>query len=237
MAFTSSSPIIIRGSGTNVQADAFHKVIRRMAQQDGRKAASTVAALTNNSGGTAAASISPATAFVGAAASGSNLADKTTSEAAFTTVLDALAELYSQANAMATAIGLPTITNSGGGVSPDKTIAAVTTSVTGATTGILVSNSNTFLSALNGSFYNLGVLVNKLCQATKNTTVGLTAYRSGALLTTVPAITISGGTAASPGVLKTEADAALLQFQTNVKTLGSKLISINTTTGLLVIAG
>jgi hypothetical protein len=236
MAFTKSSPTVIRKNGVQVQADAFHKVIRKLVQQDGRRIANGVSALTNNSGGTAS-SVAPAAAFVGGAASGSNLADKTTSEAAFNTVLDALGELFNQANAIATAIGITTVTNSAGGTSPDKTIGAITTTVTGATTGILVSNSNTFLTALNNAFYNCAALVNKVCLATGNSAVNFSAFKNYALLTTVPAITISGGTAATPGVLATEANAALLQFQTNVKTLAAALIAAQSTTSLLVIAG
>ena len=232
-----ATPIKLKKFGSAVQGESnFALVLRRLSQQSARTALASTSALTQNSGG-AAGSVAPAALVAGAAASGSNLADKTTSEAALNTVLDALKELYTKANAMATTLGLSTVTNNGGGAAADGTVGAITVAVTGATTGILVANTNTMITALNKSMYNLAILVRSLNRATHNPDPVIASFGAFASkLATIPAITIDGGTAASPGVTQAEIQAVLTQYRTNIKTLGDMLNTIINTQTALVLA-
>lgn len=229
----------VKRIGLASQPDTFEKAIRKLVQQRSRDAISGVTALTNSAGGTPGTVITRVADVVGAANSGSNLADKTTSEAAFTTVKDALLELYTKANALAAITGSDAVTYNGGGTSADGTVGAITVSVTGAATGILVANTNTFLDALNSSVYNCAVLCNRLARATGNTELtfsGFTGTNAESVLATVPAITIAGGTAASPGVTKAEADAALVAFRTNITSMAAFLNSLISTQTALIAA-
>jgi hypothetical protein len=232
-----ATPVKLKKFGSTRSGEHnFAYIFRKLAQQSARRAIASATALTQSSGGTAGI-VGPVALAVGGAADGSNLAGKATSEAAFTTVLDALGELYTKANALATTLSVPTVTNSGGGATPDGTVDALTVTVTGAATGILVADTNTFLTALNKSVYNLAIIVRNLCRATHNTEPTMASFGAFATrLTTIPAITISGGTAASPGVLKTEAEAALAKMRVNVKTLGDLLNTIIATQTALVVA-
>jgi hypothetical protein len=210
-------------------------ILRKLAQQDARRAISGVAALTQSSGGTAG-TILPVAATVGAAVSGTNLAGKASTEAALNTVLDAVGELYTKANAMATILAVPTVTNNAGGTAPDGTVGAITVATTGAATGVLVANTNVMIAALNKAMYNLAGLVKGLCRATHNTEPVINFGSTGVKATTIAAITIDGGTAATPAVTKVEADAALVVYRTNIKTLGDILNTIIATQTALVVA-
>lgn len=203
------------------------EVLLALAGQHCRALTGAVTPLTNNSGGTAGHIKKVATLATSANAS-TNLADVTTTEAALTTVHNAIRELYAKANATAAVLGVDQITYSGGGASPDGTIAAVTVSVTAASTGAQASVNTAVIDKFNNAFYNAAVLVNKL-----NAACGLpllTDEIKGTPATTIAAITVSAGTAASPGVTKVDMDAALSKFRDNVKTLASALITLNTAT-------
>ena len=226
----------VKRIGLASQPDAFDKAIRKLVQQRGRDSVKASTPLTNSAGGTPGTTITRVAAVVGAAASGSNLADKTTSEAAFTTVKDALRELYAQANTLAALTGSDLVTYNGGGASTDGTVGAITVSVTGASTGILVADTNTFLNSLNSSVYNCALFCNRLAKATGNTGLTLSGFTTESVLATVPAITISGGTAASPGVTKAEADAALTAFRTNITSLANFLNGLISTQTPLIVA-
>ncbi len=229
-------PIIVKPLGF-VGTKNIHEAFRALVQTEGRRRAATVSALTNNSGGTAGTLTKQSEALTQIANTGSNLADKTTTEAAWNTVLDAIGEIFSKANALATPLGVTTVTNNAGGTSPDSTIGAVTVSVTGAATGVLAANTNTVHTAFNNAIYRAAVLTNHLAAATGNSLIAIASdYKVTPLVSTVAAITVDGGTAASPGVLKADIDAALVVFRNNIKTIASKLITINTTTAPLVIA-
>lgn len=207
---------------------ALAEVLLAMAQWQGKNVVAATA-ITDNS--TGSASGARAVAAVAAAAantanSGSNLADKTTTEAAMGTVKDALATLYAKANTAATALGLGTITNSGGGTSGGNTMAAVTKSVTGAATGVPASAWNTFTAATANSFYQLGRLVNQLAAATGQSALDLSALKGTAVASTIAAISTATGTAADPGTTKARVDADLTVMANNAATIAARINAV-----------
>lgn len=219
-------------SGGHDQQEVLRKLAQTLAHKKLNDA--SVASLTDNSGGTAGTLSEISLGFTNVAASGSSLAGKATSEAAYTTALDALRELYTKANAAATSLGIANITYSGGGASTDGTIAAVTVSVTGAATGVVAASTNTFVEQLDTAFYNLGNLTNKLCEACGVT--GVTMGYTKDTATTIAAITISGGTAADPGITKVAVDASLVIARANVATIAAALNRCTATYNIKVLA-
>lgn len=171
---------------------------------------------------------------VGAAASGSNLADPTTTMAALVTVYSATLELYTKTSAALLKLGVTTaataITYSGGGTGPTNTMGAITKTVTGATTGAPVVAYNALVALVNTAHYNLALMIDKVATASGTTLVGGpsgiratwtdTAYAPGAVVAAFP---VTLGSAVSPGVLQTEAVATLTQFANNIATFGATL--------------
>lgn len=230
--------IKIQKDGSYINAMSHTEVIRGLAQMFARDSSKAVAnALVNNSGGTAG-EVAPAPVFVNVAADGSNLAPKAGTETNLNLVKDALLEIYTKANAYATAIGLPTVTYNGGGTTVDDEILAIGVSVTGATTGVQAAAMNTTAAALNNSIYNAAVLVNRVAEAVGLKPVKISGHFDGIEPeTSISAITVDGGTAASPGVTKAQVDAALVGYRNAVKALGDTLVAVDAEAGnLLVIA-
>lgn len=205
-------------------ADVLRSILRFQA-----KSAVAATGLTDSSTGAASGTnvvAAPSAAAVATAATGSNLADKTTTEAAMVTVQNSLATLYAKANAAATALGLPTVTYNGGGTSGGNTVAAQTKSVTGAATGVPAAAYNAFVAGANAGYYNLAVLVNRLAVAAGATSLNVDALKGAAVASTVAAIPVATGTAASPGVLKSVADADLNSYANNTATVAAAITAI-----------
>lgn len=208
----------------NAKAKTVESVVLELAKAHCRQVGATVASLTDNSAGTAGSSVvALSTNLTNTAAVGSNLASHTSVETAVGTVIDALNELAVKANAYATALGLSTVSYSGGGAAADGTIAAVTVASTAATTGGQAASVNTLFGALNNAFYNVSVVVNEIAKAQGLATLPVTAGTVGA----VAAITNSAGADASPGVTKTAVDAELVKAAANIATLAAKLNAFN----------
>lgn len=199
-------------------------VLRSVLQFQGRQVAQATA-LTDNSTGVAGA-----VALVGPvadeAASGTNLADKATTESALGSVRSALNTLFAKANTAAGKLGLAAVTYNGGGTNGGNTVAAVSKSVTGAATGAQAAEFNGVVADLNTGFYILGSLVNRLCVATGEAGVDMSAVKGLEYANTVAAIATATGTAASPGVTKAAADAALTTFANNVATVAVALNAV-----------
>lgn len=225
--------IKIHKQGMQEGAKDFNNTVRQLVRTVSRLHVADITKITNNSGGSGTA-IAQVADFVNVAASGSNLADKTTTEAAYTTVLDAIRELYTQANLVNTTLGINTVTYSGGGASVDGTIAAITVSVTGAATGVQATAMNTTKNALNNAIYQLTGLVNKAATSVGETKLAMDYALDTAA--TIAAITIAGGTAATPGVTKVAVDASLVTLRSSIFALATKLNAITNATAPRVIA-
>lgn len=222
-------------SGMATDGSPPHLLIRAQAQFQARTAllaATAVVSITDSTGGTADSAsngrrLFKPTAAVGATNTGSNLADKTTTEAALVAVTGGLREIATKANEMATRLGIANMTYNGGGAAPDDTMAAVSASVTGAATGALVANFNAILVAYGNAMLAVSHQVSKIARACGVTPVSTgTAgwvYDFNLATGTVAALSTDTGTAASPGVLKTEADAALGVLRNNLSTLAAVL--------------
>lgn len=200
------------------------EVLYALVQQNARGVVSGVADLTDSSGGAAGTVVVLSTSLANAANSGTNLAGKATTESAFTTVKDALREVYAKANEYATKLGITNVTYNGGGASTDGTIAAVTVSVTAAATGVVAASMNVNAAAFNEAFYNAAVLVNKVAKATGYAAVTVFADD---IRSTIASLAVDGGTAADPGVTKVAIDAELVKAQNNIATLAAKLNEVN----------
>lgn len=205
---------------------ATHDALVAMAQFQARYALDAVAPITNSIGGTPSATYAIAAVAADAvneAASGSDLADKTTTEAALGTVRDALNEVFAKYNSAAALVGFPSITNSSGGAAADGTAGAVTVSVTGAATGGQAADLNVALAAIANATYNAAAAVNKVAKAAGTPTLVVAPEAAGTALSTIPAYAITVGTAATPGVKKAVVDAKLVALRTNLTTLAATL--------------
>lgn len=179
-------------------------------------------ALTDNSTGSAAAKFTIPEKAVAIAASGSNLAQKAATETALGKVKNALATLYTRANAVATGLGLETSTYVGGGTDGAGTVAALDKSVTGATTGAALVEYEANRLAINGNLTTLKGFVDRLANAVGIKDLADKAGQTGAHV----AITGTVGTAAAPGVSKAKVDADLTAWANNVAILAAKLNAI-----------
>lgn len=207
---------------TVLNGEHLDNVLRSVLQFQGQQAAEATA-LTDSSTGTAGTLTNAATDVENEAASGSSLADKTTAEAALSDSADALATLFAKANTAATALGIATVTDNGGGSGGGDTLAAMATSVTGAATGVQATEWNAAVDAINNAYYVCGSLVNKLATATGTATMSLASIGGNTYGATVAALSTDGGTAADPGVSKADADAALAIFANNAATIAATL--------------
>lgn len=227
----------IKKDGTYVGANNHTEVIRELAAQRAHDLAATETALTNNAGGTAGSTVSKVSvALENEANASTNLASKTTTETALGTVKDGLLELATAANAIATAIGISTITYNGGGTAADGTIGAVTVATTAATTGAQATETNANLVLVNDAVYQVAVLTNKICAACGIDQLSLEADWNGDYDGTVAAITTTVGTAADPGVTKVAMDAVLVECRTNITSIAAKLIAAATAPKAKVLA-
>jgi hypothetical protein len=207
-------------------------VVEALVKAHAKNVVSGVTNLTNSSGGTPATGIVDlSVALVNVAASGSNLADTTTTAAALVTVQDALKEIGTKANEYATLLGITNLTYSGGGAAADGTVGAVTQTVTAAATGAQASNLNADTASINAATYKLAAFVNQLLRATGYTELTLT---TGHTVGTVGAITTATGTAASPGVTAVAVNAELVKAANNVATLATQLNKLNDGLGTAV---
>lgn len=226
------TPIKINAKDGTYTGTANHtKVIQHLAQQAAKQKieASGAAVLTDSSGGTNTGGlIKTVAAFVDAAASGSDLADQTTSNAVLTAVKDAVKEISTKANAYAGLLGTSTVTDSGGGTAADGTIGAIAATVTGAATGIKATETNIVRLALEDAFVELTSVVNKLAVAAGLYPVTLNFTPTASKNGTIGVITVATGTAATPGVKKSVFDAACVVYRDNVAVLAAKLNEIKT---------
>lgn len=207
-------------------------LIVALAQQLARIPASSVSALTDSSTGVASASraIVPVPAdLTNVPNASTNLASGSTSLAGLNAVKDALLELATKANAIATAIGADPLTYNGGGTAADGTVNAIGVT-TAATTGAKATESNTSISALNVALADVAHFVNRLARATGKSrlvidkTLAQSSVTNGTI--TVSALTLSTGTAADPGVTKAAFDAKLALYAANVATIAAKINDI-----------
>lgn len=237
------STISVAGS-VNREGTTMDTLLREMAQFQVRHAISgAFAAITDSSGGTASGTrtIAGVANVANSPNAATNLADKTTAEAALGTVINGVRELFDRANAiqanLVTGSGapIPAITYNGGGTAPNGTIEAVTVAVTAAATGIQATQTNAAIAALNSAFYVLGNLVNHLCVAAGRPVLVLGSNLSG-WSTTIAAIPTNLGTAADPGVTKAAFDAALAQYRANIATIAARLNDLRNTSQPPVVA-
>lgn len=230
---------ISKDGGVALDGSYHEKIIRALAQQNAQGAVATVAAMTDNGAGTSNGTIILSAPVTNVAATGSNLADKTTAEAAAATVSNALMELVAKANEYSAILGLGSITNNLGGAAADGTIAAITKTVTGAATGIQATQANTYIAAVNKALVSIKAKVNGLARAVGYADVE-TAVSAGAevptIITTLPALVVNAlGTAASPGVTKAAFDAVLTAQANSIKALSVRLDSLTAARAPLVL--
>lgn len=227
----------IRKDGTYTGANNHTEVLIALTQQGAKQKLEGVAALTDSSGGDAtptADAVQTVADFAGAAASGSNLAGKATTETALGKVKDAVTELATKTNAMLALLGLTQLTDNSGGTTADGTIAALDQTVTGASTGAVVATTNAIVAVINDAFNEIGLKVNVIATALGVTPVTIAsgfATKNG----TIAAISTSTGTAADPGVTKAEMDAALVKWADNVAYLAAKLNTYRTAAAVKVV--
>ncbi|QSY98648.1 hypothetical protein J2J97_31760 (plasmid) [Rhizobium bangladeshense] len=220
-----------KSTAGRVDGGSNQHLIVALAQQHARNAASGIAALTDNSSGVAAATrdvVAIAADLTDKAASGSDLASTATATTQLTAVKDAILELATKALAISTTIGFPTpITYNGGGTAADGTIDAIGTT-TGAATGAQASNVNATITALDNALFTVSRFTSQLATAVGKDTL-ITSKDLGTFSTTVAAITVGVGAAASPGVKKAELDAKLALFANNIATIAARLNALRGT--------
>jgi len=244
-----SGPISITPSGAlRRSGDTIDTVVRALAQGQAKllllSTVSGISVLTGTGGGVADVTSHVFKAAITAtlvAATGSNLADQATTDAALVTVRNAISEVLTKANTLAAKLGVLQITNSTGGTTTG-TIPTVTQTVTAAATGSAFASYILSMAALNTAIYNTTNLINALCVAVGAKPVALasgvgvvtgtgTVYPlwTDSILATIPATPVvttpASGTAS---VLATDAIAALVRMANNIATLASALSIIQT---------
>lgn len=202
------------GVGSHSQAD----INRAIAQTLARTACAGIGATTDSSTGVATGTKSVEFVFSNVAVDGSNLADKTTTEAALGKVKNAIAVAANRGNALSAILGTVALTdNSGGTVATAGTVAALDKTVTGATTGVQAADIAPEVAAINNALYNLVRQANQIARAVGAAPISITGTRT--VSGTLAAITIDGGTAAAPGVAKAAVDAALSSWANIIASL------------------
>ena len=190
------------------------------------KDAATATAITDSSTGSAdsgRALAATAAAAANTANASSNLADKTTTEAAMGTVKNSIATLTAKLNTALTVIGVANLTDNTGGSGGGNTLAAMTKSVTGASTGVPAAAWNTFVAAVLADQYNLAIACNRLCAATGQALLNVDALKGTAVATTFASISTATGTAVDPGTTKARVDADLTVFANNAATIAARI--------------
>lgn len=182
--------------------------------------AAAITPLTDNSAGGGSAFTIPAKASA-VAASGSNIATSASFNTAIGTVKDAIATLYAKANAINAALGLPSVTYNGGGTSGGNTVAAVTKTTTGGTTGVQLAEYEAIRLATNGQLTRLKGIVDTLARALGVSKIPDIAGQTGA----AGAIGTTSG-AAAPGISKAKADSDLAAWANNIAVVAAKLNAI-----------
>ena len=223
--------IKIQPNGAFTGAKSIAGVLRGIAQQYAASVmqAASVDDLTDNSGGTAGDTIALPGTLTATDADGSNLASKTTTQNAIDTVVDGLVELVAKANTIATAVGLDTVTDTSGGTAADGTIAAVTVATTGAATGAALAETEALRKQVNNYIATAVGMTNEICAS-----VGVSKLQLSGLgdhQSTVAAISVDVGTAATPGVSKADMDALLAVWRNHVASIAAKLTEANAVTG------
>lgn len=247
ITMVASAPIRLPLSAPQIQQDGQSEYAVHLALVRGltKSMLSTVTILGDSSAGVAQALnalVMPAIA-IGAAATGSNLADPTTTTAALVTVVNATSELFTKVLAASVKLGLPLITYSGGGTT-SGTIPAITKVVNGASAGVAVATYDALLLTLNTAHYTLATMIDRLAVAAGTPiltgVVGIRATWSDTPATTIAAFNTTLGSGVSPGVLVTEAQADLTQIANNVATMAYVLnaaITGYTVVPVVVVAG
>lgn len=220
--------IRLQSNGAFTGAKSVSAVMRAIVQTQAATVlkAANITDLTDSSTGVAQSVIDLPAELAATAQSGSNLAGKSGFEAALVTVLNGLGEVMAKANAMGTAIGVTAVTDSSGAAATNGTIEAITKTVTGATTGAQVSNTNAVIAGLNDYAATVAEQVNHVCAA-----VGVSKLRiqgHGTAQSPVSAKSTNTGTAAATNaVSKAHADALLVAYANIVATLAAKLTAAN----------
>jgi hypothetical protein len=223
--------IKIQSNGAFTGANSVSAILRAIVQTQAAQSlnAAVVTDLVDSSTGTAASTVALPANVQATAQSGSNLATKAALEAAFATVLNGMGEVLAKANTMGTAIGLPVIVDGSGAAVVDGTIAAITKTVAGATTGAQVAQTNEVINGLNDYLVTIAARVNELCAAVGVKTVKLSG--AGREQSPVSAKGLGTGTAAATtAVSKASADALLVVYANAVATLAAKLTAANAMT-------
>jgi hypothetical protein len=141
-------------------------------------------------------------------------------------VKNAFATLVAKANALATTVGIPTVSYSGGGTDGTGTVAAVTKTFTAVnTSGVAAAGLNTILATYAVAIKDLGALVNRICVATGVAELSLSGLGVDYDLTVIgSALSTATGTASTTvSVLKEDGDAAFAAIANNVSTITAKI--------------
>lgn len=218
-------------TAARVDGGSLNQLLGVIAQQTARQVTTAENDLTDSSGGTASAKreiVAVPADLVNAANAGTNLASSATALAKLDLVKDALLEIATKANSLATKIGTAPLTYNGGGTAADGTIGAIGTT-TAAATGAKATETNASILVLNEAMFSVARFINRLCTATGVQRLDVKIV--GEFDDPVLAITNAVGTAADPGVTKAALDAKLALYANNIATMAARL---NVMTGTFV---
>ena len=216
--------------GMAKHGENLNQVLRAIVTHQSHYLLSTGTALTNNSGGTEGR-VGPIPRLSDAARSGTQAAPKLATASAIDLVEAGLMEIASDVKKAHVSLDLPVITVSYTGTA-NGTIAALSTSVTGAATGTPSEKVNTALARVQTDSYALASMINRLCRMcgvdeVPNDIVGedeawYDAYTFANISTVFDNDTTNSASATALGL-------SLVACRTNVKTLAEKMIDLRTT--------
>lgn len=217
----------------NVTNGTLADVLRNLCQREAKVLAGAVAGLTDNSGGAAAdGTIGAIPLLPTTPAAGATCPTKAEVETAAGTIVDAITELAAKVvaiNAVVPALNAPA--NNVGGAAADGTIAAITTSFTGATAArVSATGFAAFVAEAEDRLMEIAGDVNKLAVATADSAMDLSALaRRSDFSGDYAAISTDTGTAAADGtesVDDAEAEAVFAALADAVAEIAAKLNEI-----------
>ncbi len=203
--------------------------LKELAQDVAKIYADSFSNLTDNSTGvtTGALAAATVTGLSNTAASGSNLAQKAATETQLGLIRDGLQEIAARTIALHTKLGLGTMAYNGGGTAADGTIAAISDTITGATTGVTLASITPIVTAYNNAVAYLGAKINDVATATGIAPLNTAAFVNFTIANP-STLAVDAGTAADPALITTAVGTIVKVYEDNIGRMAAKLNAITT---------
>lgn len=203
--------------------------LKELAQDVAKIYADSFSNLTDNSTGltTGALTLPTVSGLANTAASGSSLAQKAATETQLGLIRDAFQEIATRTIALHTKLGLGTVAYTGGGTAADGTIAAISDTITGATTGVTLASMTPIVSTYNDALTYLAAKINDVATATGIAPLDNSAL-AGITIANPATLSVDAGTAADPALTLVAVGAIVKGYEDNIGRMAAKLNAFTT---------